>query len=40
MPGAAPMAAAGPTVVSPSGLAVAFDDFLVEDLSGEAEPSR
>ena len=38
-PGAVGMAAAGPTQVSPEGLAVAFDDFLVEDLSDEAEAS-
>ena len=38
-PGAVGMAAAGPTLVSPSGLAVAFDNFLAEDLADEAEPS-
>jgi serine/threonine protein kinase len=38
-PGAVGMAAAGPTLVSPEGLAVSFDNLLVEDLSEEVEPS-
>jgi tRNA A-37 threonylcarbamoyl transferase component Bud32 len=38
-PGAAGMAAAGPTERSPSGLAVAFDNFVVRDLSDPDEPS-
>ncbi len=38
-PGAVGMAAATPTEEDPSGLAFAFDDFLVEDLSDEAEPT-
>jgi len=33
------MAAAGPTFVSSSGLEVAFDNLLVEDLSDAAEAS-
>ena len=38
-PGAVGVAAAGPTLDGPSGLAVAFDNFVVEDLPEEAEPS-
>jgi hypothetical protein len=33
-PGGVGLAAAGPTDADPAGFAVAFDDLLVEDLSG------
>jgi hypothetical protein len=38
-PGGAGMAAAGPNRQNPAGFAVAFDEFIVEDLSGVAERS-
>jgi hypothetical protein len=38
-PGGAGMAAAGPNRVSAAGLALAFDNFVVEDLSDAAEAS-
>jgi serine/threonine protein kinase len=38
-PGGAGMAAAGPNRQSPAGFAIAFDEFIVEDLSGGAEAS-
>lgn len=37
--GAAGMAVAGPTLFEPAGLAVSFDDFRVDDLSSQDQPS-